>query len=145
MLPGTERWGALEVEKTVWQKVPPWLVGCAIALPAALFVVYVFLYILYPMVETAGERKARQQREAKAAEIKVLQAQDKTTLEAKKKEQREIAMRANKAALEERVAELVDRRIFSGLDDNYRVYGTGSVWSTLSEDEKYRGFHTFEV
>ena len=139
LLSGAERWGALEDEAPIWQRLPPLLIGCVIALPAALLMVYVFFYILYPMMEAAEQRKVQQRQEVKAAKNPKPVAQDKKGREAKNKAEREQALQAKKAALDDALQELVERGALAGLDDNYRVYRAGPAWSTISEADKYSG------
>jgi hypothetical protein len=137
LLSGAERWGALKEEKTILQRLPPWLIGCVIATPAAVLVVYVFAYLLYPMIEAVGERKAQTQRAQRSAEKVKRDIQDRKTPDGKKEEQSETALIAKRATLEREIHALVQRRIFAGPDESYRSFQAGSAWNGLSEDQKY--------
>ncbi len=138
LLPGGKRWGAEEQDRSIFRRVPAWVIGCLIAVPAALVVVYIFLFMIYPMMEVASERKSQKARELK----KAVQHSGKVgntgpTNAAKKRLQEEQELRDNRAALKEEIEKLVQRRVFAGSGENYQVFQAGSAWSLLSDPDKY--------
>ncbi|MEW6349453.1 MAG: zinc ribbon domain-containing protein [Thermodesulfobacteriota bacterium] len=138
LLPGAQRWGADEGDKSFVRRVPAWVVGCLVAIPAALGVLYVFMFIIYPMMEVAGERKAQNTREQRRA-LKVSRqlANTAPVSEAQKRRQEEEELRTNQAALREEIAKLVERRVLAGAGENYRMFQAGSAWSELREPDKF--------
>jgi hypothetical protein len=49
VLPGETRWSRVQPERTALRRVPPWLVGCFIALPIAIGLYFMFKHVLIPL------------------------------------------------------------------------------------------------
>ena len=59
VLPGQERWEAVEPKKGLTERIHPMVLGCIIALPIGIMLFFLFKDVILPMTEATVEKKDR--------------------------------------------------------------------------------------
>jgi hypothetical protein len=124
VLPGEERWEAVEPKKGLFDRVPPKLLGYIIALPIGIILFFVFKDVILPMSEATMEKRA----DAIRKELH----QGKTPIQTAQG----IAKGAGAAIIKLETQRLVNDGVISGASDDYRTFKTGYRWPELSQEEK---------
>lgn len=127
MLPGEERWERVEPQKRFIDRVPPKVLGCIIALPAAIALLFVFKNMIIPMTNVTIEKRADEMRRQKAA------AHRKTDVRQAPQTRQRSQVSTDLDAL---VKQLVDMKVFSEAQPDLTLFVTGERWNDLSEDER---------
>lgn len=124
VLPGEERWESVEPKPGLWERIPPKVLGCIVALPAAVLVVFIFKDMLLPMTAVSIEKKSDRIRQ----EVKHLRKPLKQT--------KEVALEASMRVVESEVARLIQQEVLSTRNEDCTVFIKGFRWANLSRDEK---------
>lgn len=126
VLPGEERWEAVEPKKGLFERIPARALGYIVALPIGIMLFFLFKDVLLPMFEATTEKRS----EALRKETPL----GKTPLQASK----DLARQAVRGIIQLETQRLTDDGVLSGADDNYRTFTAGSRWSGMSDDEKHK-------
>ncbi len=126
VLPGEERWEAVEPKKGLFERIPARMLGYIVALPIGIMLFFIFKDVILPMSESTMEKRA----EAIRKEI----PQGKSPLQASK----DLARQAVKEIIQNETQRLIDAEVLAGADDNYRAFTAGSRWPGMSDDEKHK-------
>ncbi len=126
VLPGAERWAAVEPPKTLTERIPPKLLGILLALPLALLLFFLFRDIFIPAAEDAIDRRSGAV--GKRAQHHKVPAKGPVT--PPKEDSAE--------ALEKEVQRLIASDILSSKDEGYRRLVVGSAWFGLGPEEQER-------
>jgi hypothetical protein len=122
VLSGETRWSRVQPEKSFLRRVPPWLVGCIIALPIAIGLYVVFKHILVPMSTASIHKRA--------------EAVGKPAM-AKRQPSRS-PKGANPAQLPiyAQAQRFVDKGILQAVNPDYTSFTVTERWYELSRDDK---------
>src|SRR5208283_71496 len=126
VLPGEERWEAVEPKKGLFERVPARVLGYIVALPIGIVLFFLFKDVILPMSESTMEKRA----EAIRKEI----PQGKSPLQASK----DLARQAVKGIIQIETKRFIDAGVLAGADDNYRSFTAGSGWPGMSDDVKHK-------
>ena len=126
VLPGQERWEAVEPKKGLFDRIPPLLMGCIIALPIGIVLFFLFKDVIMPMTEATVEKR----KEALRQEI----PEGKTAMQASK----DLAKRAGSGVIRVEIQRLIDEGIIAEAKDDYRSFTAGPRWPELSDAVKRR-------
>ena len=124
VLPGQERWEAVEPKKGLTERIHPMVLGCIIALPIGIMLFFLFKDVILPMTEATVEKKT----EALRKEI----PKGKTPMQASK----DLAKRAASGVIRVETQRLMNDGIIAEAKDDYRSFTAGSRWPELSDAEK---------
>jgi hypothetical protein len=124
VLPGQERWEAVEPKKGLTERIHPMVLGCIIALPIGIILFFLFKDVILPMTEATVEKK----KEALLQEIPA----GKTPIQASK----DLAKRAASGVIRVETQRLMNDGIIAEAKDDYRAFVAGSRWPELSQAEK---------
>jgi hypothetical protein len=124
VLPGEERWERVEPKKRLVDRIHPIVLGIIIAIPAGVFLFFVFKDFIIPASESVGERRAQ----AVRSEL----PEGKTPIEAAKDLARFGARNIAKAEIQRLIS---DDILFSASAD-YTVFTAGSKWLDISDDDR---------
>ncbi len=58
VLPGESRWSRMQPERSALSRVPPWLIGCFIALPIAIGMYFAFKHVIIPLSAASIHQRA---------------------------------------------------------------------------------------
>lgn len=126
VLPGEERWAAVEPPRSLSDRIPPKILGIFLALPLALLLFFLFRDVFIPAAEDAVDRRSgaigkRAHRPKVSANGPVAPPTDDPA-----------------EALEKEVHRLIASDILSSADEGYRRMVVGSGWFRLGLEEKAR-------
>lgn len=124
VLPGQERWEAVEPKKGLFERVPARLMGYIIALPIGIMLFFLFKDVILPMTEATVEKRT----EALRQEL----PKGKTPIRASK----DLAKRAASGVIRVETQRLIDDGVLAEAKDDYRAFTAGSRWPELSDAEK---------
>jgi hypothetical protein len=124
VLPGQERWEAVEPKKGLFDRIPPLLMGCIIALPIGIVLFFLFKDVIMPMTEATVEKR----REALRQEL----PEGKTAMQASK----DLAKRAGSGVIRVEIQRLIDEGIIAEAKDDYRSFTAGPRWPELPDAAK---------
>jgi hypothetical protein len=120
MLPGQKRWEDVGRKKGLLDRLPPWALGCIVALPLAILAFYVLDDIIMPMTEATVEKRL-EERKRRRAELAT-----KTGLEKRRQARRE---------LEQYLGALVETNVLTYVDTSSWILTAGSRWSRMPRSE----------
>jgi hypothetical protein len=124
VLPGQERWEAVEPKKGLTERIHPMVLGCIIALPIGIVLFFLFKDVILPMTEaTVGKRT-----EALRQELPM----GKTPIQASK----DLAKRASSGVIRVETQRLIDEGIIAEAKDDYTSFTAGSQWPELPDAAK---------
>lgn len=126
MLPGEERWERVEPKKTFLDRMSPKTLGILIALPIAVFVIYIFKDIILPMSEATTEKKI-------SALLKEMPAGKSPRGTAQ-----EMARVAQTLTVELEVERLKTTGVISESEPDHSIFFTGPAWEVLPVEERIR-------
>lgn len=129
VLPGAERWEAVEPKKALTERIPPLLLGCIIALPIAVILFFLFKDVILPMSEAPWEKRA----DALRKEL----PPGKTPIEAAE----DMAKAAGAGIIKLETQRLMNDGVISAVNEDYTVFTAGSRWPGLSQPEKRKVLH----
>ena len=124
VLPGQERWEAVEPKKGLTERIHPMVLGCIIALPIGIMLFFLFKDVILPMTEATVEKRT----EALRKEI----PKGKTPMQASK----DLAKRAASGVIRVETQRLINDGIIAEAKDDYRSFTAGSRWPELSDAAK---------
>ena len=124
VLPGEERWEAVEPKKGLFERIPARLIGYIIALPIGIILFFLFKNVILPMTEATVEKRT----EALRQELPT----GKTPIQASK----DLAKRAASGVIRVETQRLIDEGIIAEAKDDYRAFTAGSRWPEMSDAEK---------
>jgi hypothetical protein len=124
VLPGEERWEAVEPKKGLFERIPARLMGFIIALPIGIMLFFLFKDVILPMTEATVEKRT----EALRKEI----PEGKTAMQASK----DLAKRAASGVIRVETQRLIDDGIIAEVKDDYRSFTVGPQWPQLPDTAK---------
>jgi hypothetical protein len=124
VLPGQERWEAVESKKGLTERIPARVLGYIIALPIGIMLFFLFKDVILPMSEATVEKRA----EAVRKEI----PKGKTAMEAAK----DMAKQASSGVIRVETQRLIDDGIVAEVNNNYSSFTAGPRWPEMSDGEK---------
>jgi hypothetical protein len=124
VLPGQERWEAVEPKKGLTERIHPMVLGCIIALPIGIMLFFLFKDVILPMTEATVEKRT----DALRQEL----PKGKTPMQASK----DLAKRASSGVIRVETERLRNDGIIAEAKDDYRSFTAGSRWPELSDAEK---------
>ena len=124
VLPGEERWEAVEPKKGLFERIPARLMGYIIALPIGIMLFFLFKDVILPMTEATVEKRT----EALRQEL----PKGKTPIQASK----DLAKRAASGVIRVETERLRNDGIIAEAKDDYTSFTAGSRWPELSVAEK---------
>jgi zinc-ribbon domain len=124
VLPGEERWEAVEPKKGLFERIPARLMGYIIALPIGIVLFFLFKDVILPMTEATVEKRT----EALRQEL----PKGKSPIQASK----DLAKRAASGVIRVETERLINEGIIAEAKDDYRSFTAGSRWPELSDAEK---------
>ncbi|MGO9570610.1 MAG: zinc ribbon domain-containing protein, partial [Desulfomonilaceae bacterium] len=124
VLPGEERWEAVEPKKGLFERIPARLMGYIIALPIGIVLFFLFKDVILPMTEATVEKRA----DAIRQEV----PKGKSPMQASK----DLAKRAASGVIRVETQRLINDGVISEVKDDYRSFTAGSRWPELSDAEK---------
>jgi zinc-ribbon domain len=125
VLPGEERWEAVEPKKGLFERIPARLMGYIIALPIGIMLFFLFKDVILPMMEVTVEKKW-------ADPLRKELPKGKTPMQASK----DLAKRAATGVIRVETQRLMNDGIIAEAKDDYRSFTAGSRWPELSSAEK---------
>lgn len=124
VLPGQERWEAVEPKKGLTERIHPMVLGCIIALPIGIMLFFLFKDVILPMTEATMEKR----NEALRQELPT----GKTAMQASK----DLAKRAASGVIRVETQRLIDDGIIAEVKDDYTSFTVGSRWPELPDGAK---------
>jgi len=124
VLPGQERWEAVEPKKGLTERIHPLVLGCIIALPIGIMLFFLFKDVILPMTEATVEKRT----DALRQEL----PKGKTPIQASK----DLAKRAASGVIRVETQRLISDGIIAEAKNDYRSFTAGSRWPELSDAEK---------
>jgi hypothetical protein len=124
VIPGQDRWAEAEPKTSFLNRLSPKTIGCLLALPILVALIFFFVHIIFPMAETVGEKRAQAVRK----EI----PHGKTPMEAA----RDMAKAVSRTTIRGEVTRYVDDQILSSAKEDYSAFTVGPKWESLSLQEK---------
>jgi zinc-ribbon domain len=124
VLPGEERWEAVEPKKGLFERIPARLMGYIIALPIGIVLFFLFKDVILPMTEATVEKRT----EALRQEL----PKGKSPIQASK----DLAKRAASGVIRVETERLINEGIIAEAKDDYRSFTAGSRWPELSDAGK---------
>jgi hypothetical protein len=124
VLPGQERWEAVEPKKGLTERIPARVWGYIIAIPIGVVLFFLFKDVILPMAESTSEKR----NEALRQEL----PKGKTPLEASK----DLAKQASSGIIRTEIERLTNEGILTGANKGYTSFTAGSRWVELSDGEK---------
>jgi hypothetical protein len=125
VLPGEERWSNLEPEKSLLHRMPPWVVGCIIALPIAIGLFFVFKYILVPMSSASIQQRSKSQFRAMSPKQGLAAARDQ-------------AGKASVLPIQKEVDALISEGVISAASSDYAGFTVTDRWFDLPREHKIK-------
>lgn len=124
VLPGEDRWEAVEPKKGLFERIPARLLGYIIALPIGIMLFFLFKDVILPMTEATMEKRKEDLRQ----EIPT----GKTAMQASK----DLAKKAASGVIRVETQRLIDEGIIAEVTDDYRSFTVGSRWPELPDATK---------
>jgi hypothetical protein len=125
VLPGEERWSNLEPDKSFVHRLPGWVIGCAIALPLAVALLFVFKYVLVPMSSASIQQRTKAQGGPMPA---------RRSLEAA----RELAGKGSTSAIQKETERLTSEGVLAAASSDYSSFTVTNVWPDLSREQRIK-------
>jgi len=124
VLPGHERWEAVESKKGLIERIPARVLGYILAIPIGIVLFFLFKDVIMPMAEAPMEKRA----EALRREI----PEGKTPLQAAE----DMARIAGSGIIKLELQRWIDDDLISSANEDHTVFTAGSRWPNLSYGEK---------
>ncbi len=122
VLPGQQRWEDVDPKQALLDRVPPWLLGCILALPILIATIYVWKNIIVPMTEAKMEKKAATRKQVRSS--LGMSPESRTRLPTNPNA---------KARLQQLLDRLIAQDILADVDQDGTVMTAGSAWLDLSK------------
>jgi hypothetical protein len=126
VLPGQKRWEDVDPKVPLLDRVPPWILGCILALPILVATIYVWKNIIVPMTEAKMEKKAAARKKSSRPLGMTLQPRKKIVLTNPNAE----------ALLQKELDRLIAEDILAEVEEDGTVMTAGSAWMDLTKPEK---------
>ncbi|HTY22249.1 MAG TPA: zinc ribbon domain-containing protein [Desulfomonilaceae bacterium] len=124
VLPGRERWEAVESEKRLTERIPARVLGYIMAIPIGIMLFFLFKDVIMPMAEAPIEKRA----EALRRET----PEGKTPLQAAE----DMAKAAGSGIIKLELQRWINDDLISSANEDHTVFTAGSRWPNLSYGEK---------
>ena len=125
VLPGQKRWEDVDPKVPLLERVPPWILGCILALPILIATVYVWKNIIVPMTEAKMEKKAAVRKKSSPPLGMTPQPRKKI-----------VSTDPNaKVSLQQELERLIAEDILAEVEQGGTLMTAGSAWMDLSKPE----------
>lgn len=124
VIPGQDRWAEAEPKTSFLNRLSPKAIGCLLALPVLVALIFFFVHIIFPMAETVGEKRA--------AAVRKEMPRGKTPMQAARDMAKELSTKTIRAE----VSRYVDDQVLSSAKEDYSAFTVGPKWESLSLQEK---------
>lgn len=123
VLPGEDRWARAERKKTLFERIPPRVLGIVIAIGVGIGLFFLFTRIILPMSDTIGEKRADAIRHE-------------TRGKSPKKAAKDMVQAVTVKPVQYELNRLISEHILVSANEDYTVFVTAPGWARLSRVAK---------